>query len=126
MPFPLHIDLVRRTEAKLGRKLPASYVAKMCEDNGGEIEICDDHWSLYPIFDDTDRKRLKRTCNDILRETISAREWHSFPNEALAIGGDGDGDQLVLLAEPDSDSYTEAVYRWDHETGELTKIADEI
>jgi hypothetical protein len=124
MAFPLDIQFVKRTEAKLGRKLPLGYVAKMCRDNGGEVATGTDHWSLYPIFDDSDRKRLKRTCNDIVRETASAREWPDFPPEALAIGNNGGGDQLVLLADPQSDRYADAVYWWDQETGELNKVAD--
>ena len=86
MAFPLDIQFVTALEAKLGRKLPLGYVAKMCRDNGGEVAAGTDHWWLYPIFDDSDRKRLKRTCNDIVRETASAREWPDFPAEASPLG----------------------------------------
>jgi hypothetical protein len=124
MAFPLDIQFVKRTEVKLRRKLPLGYVAKMCRDNGGEVATGTDHWWLYPIFDDSDRKRLKRTCNDIVRETAQAREWPDFPAEALAIRNNGGGDQLVLLADPETDRYADAVYWWDHETGELDKVAE--
>lgn len=124
MAFPLDIQMVKRAEAKLGRKLPLGYVVKMCRDNGGEVNAGPDHWFLYPIFDDSDRKRLKRTCNDIIRETDAARKWTDFPPPALAIGSNGGGDQLVLLADPESDRYADAVYWWDHETGDLKKVAD--
>lgn len=124
MPFPLDIEFVRLTEAKLGRKLPLGYVAKLCRDNGGAVKGDTDLWWLYPIFDDSDRKRLKRTCSDILRETTSARRWPDFPPEALAIGHNGGGDKLVFLPEPTTDRYADAVYWWDHETGELNQVAD--
>jgi hypothetical protein len=65
MPFPISADMVKRTEAKLGRKLPLGYVARMCQDNGGEIATDEDDWEMFPIFDDSDKKRLKRTCNDL-------------------------------------------------------------
>lgn len=41
----------------------------MKRDNGGEVDTDDDTWVLYPFFDNSDRTRLKRTCNDIARET---------------------------------------------------------
>ncbi len=124
MAFPIDIALVRRAEDKLGRKLPLDYIVKMCRDNGGDIAAGTDSWLLYPIFDDSDRRRLKRTCNDIIRETAAAREWPDFPPEALAIGHNGGGDHLVLLAIPDGTRYSDEVFWWDHETGELHKVAD--
>jgi hypothetical protein len=124
MPFPLDIQFVKRAEAKLGRKLPLGYIAKMCRDNGGDVETGSDSWCLYPIFEDSDRKRLKRTCNDIVRESGLARVWPDFPPDAVAIGHNGGGDHLVFLADPESDRYADAVYWWDHETGELNCVAD--
>jgi hypothetical protein len=124
MPFPLDIQFVKRAQAKLGRKLPHGYVAKMCRDNGGEVATRTDTWWLFPIFDDSDRKRLKRTCNDIVRETASACKRPDFPTNALAIGHNGGGDMLVLLADPATDRYADVVYWWDHETGELSQVAD--
>ncbi|HXU00205.1 MAG TPA: SMI1/KNR4 family protein [Polyangia bacterium] len=124
MAFPLDIKFVKRAEEKLGRRLPLGYVAKMCRDNGGEVTAGGDLWWLYPIFDDGDRRRLKRTCNDILRETERAREWPEFPPEALAIGHDGGGDRLAFLPDPERDRYEDQVYRWDHETREMNQIAD--
>ena len=124
MAFALDIQFVKRAEAKLGRKLPLGYVARMCRDNGGEVTTGTEVWWLYPVFDDSDRKRLTRTCNDILRETESAREWRDFPTLALAIGHNGGGDKLVFLPDPETDRYGDPVYVWDHETGELNQVAD--
>ncbi len=124
MPFPLDIRFVKRAEEKLGRKLPQGYVAKMCLANGGKVATGTDEWNLYPIFDDSDRKMLKRTCNNIIRETASASSWPDFPADALAIGGNGCGDQLVFLADPESDRFAETVYWWDHETGTLNRVSE--
>jgi hypothetical protein len=124
MAFPLDIRFVKRAEGKLCRKLPLGYVVKMCHSNGGAVSTKTDSWTLFPIFDDSDRKRLKRTCNDIIREAAEARTRPGFPYNALAIGKNGGGDLLVLLAESETDRYEDAVYSWDHETDELTRVAD--
>ncbi|MGQ0634701.1 MAG: SMI1/KNR4 family protein [Planctomycetaceae bacterium] len=126
MPFSLDIGYVRRTEAKLGRQLPPNYVVLMCRSNGGGFEAHGDDWTLHPIFDDSDRQRLRRTCNDIVRETDAARQWPNFPPNALSIGSNGSGDHLLLLADPSSDHYDAVVYIWDHETGELLRAANDI
>ena len=126
MAFPVDIELVKRAEVKLSRKLPLGYVAKMCQHNGGEVATGTDSWDLFPIFDDSDKKRLKRTCNDIVRETQVAREWRGFPDCALAIGANGCGDKLVLLPDPNSDRFADAVQWWDHETGALNKVSDDF
>ena len=128
MAFPLDVRFVREAEAKLGRVLPTAYVAAMCQDNGGVVKVGRDRFQLYPILDSSDRKRLARTCNDIIRETMSARSWSGFPADALAIGHNGAGDLLVLLPDPSGDRYSDKPSRWDHETGELhviTKTIDE-
>ena len=126
MPFPIDMRFVRQSEAKLGRALPQGYVARMCKANGGEVRVGRDGFTLYPISDTSDRKRLARTCNDIVRETAKAREWTGFPLDALAIGHNGGGDKLVFLPRTDAPRFADAVYWWDHETGELHKAADDF
>src|SRR3954454_14735570 len=102
MPFPLDIQYVRRAEEKLGIKLPLGYVVSMCRHNGGSVRALDDWWQLYPILDDRDRKRLKRTCNDIVYQTRYARQSSpGFPPAAVAIARDGGGNELVFLPAAD-------------------------
>ena len=113
-----------QTQAKLGRVLPHGYVARMCRQNGGEVNAGQDVWELFPIFDGSDRKRLSRTCNDIVRETERARKRPDFPPAAIAIGANGSGDLLILLPDSDGERYADAVYWWDHETGAIEQVAD--
>ena len=127
MPFPIDIKFITDTEGKLGVKFPPSYVVRMVKANGGTLAAPPECWQLYPIFDSSDRTRLKRTCNDVVRETKAARDWPGFPPDAVAIGSNGGGDQLVFVPRVDApDLLADEVYWWDHETGELNKIGDDV
>lgn len=127
MPFPVEIKFINDAEAKLGVKFPASFVVKMTKLNGGSVATEIDDWQLFPFLDSSDRKRLARTCNDIVRETRSARESPHFPHEAVAIGANGGGDHLILLPQPDAPHLlSHEVFWWDHETGEIIQVADDF
>jgi hypothetical protein len=127
MPFPVDIKFINEAERKLGVKFPPSYVVRMGKSNGGQWDGPSGSWQLYPIFDTSDKKRLKRTCNDIVRQTILARDRPDFPPNAVAIGADGGGNELVFIPQPDTPNLlAHDVYAWDHETGELSKIADDF
>ena len=79
------------------------------------------------MFDTSDRKRLKRTSNDIVRETNSAKAWTGFPNDAVAIGCNDCGDYLIVLPEDDDESkIKDIVYGWDHETGKTRIVSPTI
>lgn len=124
MPFNLDDEHVRTAEGKLGGKLPDSYRRAMMAANGGEVATDLEDWYLYPIKDSTDKKRLARTCNDVVAETAHLAEWERFPRQALAIANNGEGDQLLFLRS--NDKFEAAVYCWSHETGELSKVADDF
>ena len=126
MPFPVDSVFIDRAAEKLGIRLPLSYIAHMQRSNGGDVEAADDTWQLYPIFDDSDKTRIKRTCNDIVRETKLAREWPDFPGNAVAIADNGTGDKLVFVPNESGERLAEVVYWWDHETGELAAVADDF
>ena len=119
MPFPVAELFIAETERKLGVSFPAAFRARMGRNNGGELSSAEDDWELYPFFDTSDRKRLSRTSNDIVRETASAREWRGFPPEAIAIAANGCGDQLVFLPVPGSTTLQPQPFIWLHETAEL-------
>ena len=59
MPFPIDLDQVQRTEAELGTIFPKSFVTRMLTDNGGDVEIDAEAWSLNPFRDTGDRSRIK-------------------------------------------------------------------
>jgi len=124
MPFTLDDKFLLSAEEKLGAKLPDSYRQAMMAANGGEVASGLDDWYLYPIMDSTDRKRLARTCNDVVAESMRLAGWERFPRQALAIANNGEGDQLIFLRS--DDRYGPAVYCWSHESGELTKVAEDF
>lgn len=127
MPFPVDERYIAEAEQKLGVRLPEAYRAKLERENGGELPTPPDAWRLYPVRDASDRKRLKRTCNDMVLETHRAREWTGFPPTAVTIGSNGGGDQLVFLPGPEQPAVLgPALYWWDHETGNLNQIVEDV
>jgi hypothetical protein len=126
MPFPVDSIFIDRAAEKLGIRLPLSYIAHMQRSNGGEVDAADDTWQLFPIYDDSDKKRIARTCNDIVRETKVAREWTGFPPNGVAIASNGTGDKLVFLPNEANERLAEQVYWWDHETGEVHEVAEDF
>ena len=127
MPFPIDIKYINETEAKLGVKFPAAFVNKMTKLNGGSVNSPTDSWELYPFFDTSDRKRLARTSNDIVRETMYSRKSDHFPSDGVAIGSNGCGDHLILLPQSDAPQFlSHEIYWWDHETGEVFQVADDF
>ncbi len=76
----------------------------------------------------SDRPRIKRTTAGIDRETAWARaNIDEFPQTAVVIGANGGGDLLVLLPlEADPTTLQRTVSRFDHETGELERVAGDF
>jgi hypothetical protein len=58
------------------------------------------------------RQRAPRATSST--ETTEARSWPGFPTDAVAIAGNGTGDQLIARGG--------AVEWWDHETGETHAV----
>ena len=124
MPFPVDISCVLKAEARLGQELPTAHVASMLGKNGGDVNAAGQSRCLHPILDDTDKVRLKRTCNDIVYETREARDWEGFPEAAVSIAHDGAGNYLLLMPDPgQTKRLAEVVFRWDHETREIEPVA---
>lgn len=126
MAFPLDEKYIRETETEFNVKFPTEFKNRMTKSNGGELLISDKFkFELYPFFDKTDRKRISRTCNHIGLETKNAREWNGFPDNVIAIGADGYGNQLILTHNGNG-NLTEELYFWNHETRQMEKIAESI
>lgn len=121
MPFTISDEQLVLTEQALNATLPEEYRQAMKVDNGGEINTDEDDWILYPIKDTSDRKRLSRTCNHILNETMACRGYEHFPQNAVALAGNGVGDQLIFLKE--GGQFQDKVFLWFHETGDVQMLA---
>ena len=83
MPFPIAAAEIAKTEIKTGFTFPPGLKSRLAEDNGGELEVAGDCWQLIPFLDGSDRKRIARTCNDIVRETARMRVGGVFRQTRL-------------------------------------------
>jgi hypothetical protein len=124
VPFDVSESFVKKLEVEIGARLPESFRLSIMSENGGQIETDDDVWFQFPIADTSDRKRLSRTCNHILKETQSAKGWLGFPQQALAIAENGSGDYLVFLK--DGSSFSTQVFVWRHESASIYEIANDF
>ena len=111
MGFPVDEPYIVAAEQALGRDLPPALTSRLRRNNGGEIRTEDMDWTLYPVYDSTDRTRISRTANHIVRESARWLAWHGFPEGAVAIAEDGCGNALIVLAGSDE------IRVWNHETG---------
>ena len=126
MPFPIELKFIKESEEKLNVNFPRIFKEKMMKENGGELEGDDYFFMLNPFFDKSNKKRISRTCNDIIQETKSAKGFgDSFPSNGIAIGSDNSGNQLILLPKT-LNNLGEKIYFWNHETAETVKVADNI
>ncbi|MEP5762769.1 MAG: SMI1/KNR4 family protein [Litoreibacter sp.] len=124
MPWPVAEKYIEDCESKLGFTLPETYRVTMMNDNGGVVVCEGDTWNLHPIWDKSDKKRLKRTANDVARETNEMASWTGWPDDAVCIAYNGTGDVLMFLG--GSSSCDPTVHRWNHETGQTRKIASDF
>ena len=102
MPFSVDDGRIAAAEKALGRRLPDGLRGRLRQENGGEIEAAGIVWYLHPIFDDSDRGRLRRTAtSNVVHETQEARAAFEvlFPEGAIVIANDGGGDYLLLLSD---------------------------
>ena len=127
MPFSLDNKYIIETEKELGVVFPDNFKSKMTQENGGELETENDNWQLFPFFDKSDKKRIRRTCNHIGLETKQAKEWGNFPTSGIAIASNGSGDILILLPKTENENeLSNEIFIWYHETGQIKKVADNI
>lgn len=111
MAFPTDESRIRAAEEALGRSFPDALRQRLMTENGGEIDDVDEgYWFLYPVYDNSDRRRLARSANHVVKETETWRsEAHGFPPDAVAVADDQEGNAIILL--PGDDRF----YLWDHE-----------
>jgi hypothetical protein len=127
MPFPITETELAKTEEKIGIRFPESFRTAMIAENGGSVITDEDQWDLFPFFDTSDRKRLARTSNDILRETEEARKWQGFPADGWAISNNGFGDHMFFRrSAADPTRFKDIVYTYWHETGKIAVLAKDF
>ncbi len=113
MPFSLEENYIAAAEQQIGGRLPSAYRLMMMQENGGLVRLGSENWWLHPVFDTSDKKRLKRTCNHIVHETNTRFGIGGFPENGVEIAHNGSGDSLLFLKE--GEDYLESVYLFDHE-----------
>lgn len=124
MSWPVAESYVEACEKALGSRFPESYRVAVMNLNGGAVQCDGDTWKLHPIWDKSDKKRLKRTANDVARETNAMASWAGWPSNAICIAANGTGDALVFLT--GSNSTDDAIYRWSHETGRTKEVSKDF
>ena len=124
MPFDLSEDQLKTTESEIGAKFPDSYRRLMMQSNGGEIAANSDIWNLIPLRDTSDRKRISRTANHVVSETMSLSGFPAWHENAYAIAENGTGDALVMFQ--DGDRFEPQVFFWCHEDGALELVAEDF
>ena len=122
MSFPTTEACIEAAEAALAIRFPRPWRDRLLRTNGGEVELAEGTWQVFPVQDVSDRKRAGRTANHLVRETAVARGSHGFPADAVAIADDGFGNYLVLLPAPSGRDLEDQIYFWDHETGQCTAV----
>ncbi|MGQ2985197.1 SMI1/KNR4 family protein [Flavobacterium sp.] len=123
--MPVDIKYIVETEKELNIGFPEKFREKMMLLNGGEVVTENDDWNLFPFFDKSDKKRISRTCDHIALETLNARKWAGFPENAVAIAANGCGDLLILKPSIHNTMILdETIFIWFHETGTIEALAD--
>lgn len=88
---------VNATEAAMKLEFPRAFKQRMMEQNGGEVQIGGEAWWLYPFRDETDRRSLRKTSDDMRHAT---QQLHAdeigFPEDGVAIAHNVAGDILFL------------------------------
>ncbi|EIQ01764.1 putative glucan synthasis protein [Opitutaceae bacterium TAV1] len=127
MPFPISESEIEKTETRIGIRFPESFRNAMMSDNGGEVITDEDQWELFPFLDTSDRKRISRTSNDILRETAESRKWRGFPESGWSVANNGFGDHILFIrSKADPSKFEDTVYTFWHETGTIKILAKDF
>lgn len=94
MAYDVDEKYIISTEQKLGIRFPESYRRSIMKNNGGVAlfppngdEDDQEDWQLLSIYDDSDKKRLKRTALDLIYE--NKQFWNAedleWPKDFYAI-----------------------------------------
>ena len=123
MAFPTTEPFIAAAERELGVRLPREFRERLLARNGGELSTAGDDWQVFPVLDLSNRRAMGRSAGHLVLENQSARAWKGFPQGAVAIAANGEGDLLVLLAEGPVGRLNPQVNVWNHETRQCTPAA---
>jgi hypothetical protein len=71
MPFPTIERFVLRAETELQCEFPGDYRALTLASNGSELSTADDDWQVFPVLDDSDRKKGSRDREGCLHRSFT-------------------------------------------------------
>ncbi|MGV8881408.1 MAG: CbrC family protein [Rhodoglobus sp.] len=114
---------IERIEEYLGSRLPPYLRDRLAAENGFGIDdsagVTGERWTILPVLDRSDRKRMTATAYDMMHASTQARTidrvstpgfgepkpGHPFPASAVVIGhGHSREVRLALMANPDDSS----------------------
>ncbi|MGG0740959.1 SMI1/KNR4 family protein [Niallia taxi] len=107
---------ISAAEEKLGAAFPVQFHQLYKLVNNAEIG----EWLLFPI---KDRKNVKKTWDDIVRQNIEARK-EGLAEGWVVVGEDGTGDKLCLKTS--NGLMEQEIYIWYHEDGVAEQIAPSL
>jgi len=117
VPFPVSEMHIEREEADLGVLLPIELRNRLRQGNGGEVKVDGEVFYLHRVWDPTDRRRMKRSANHMLRETITARKLTGFPPGAVSLAVNNYGDRLIVRP------LRETIEGWSREDGSIFAVS---
>jgi hypothetical protein len=100
MGLPVDDERIAETEARLGRPLPEGFRELTKQSNGGtSIKVGGTSFDVYAVWDPSDRKRMGRSANHVIRETESMyRDLGDFlPAGGVILASNAGGDPLIQL-----------------------------
>ena len=119
--------MLRREEERLGVRLGDALRRTLRWDNGFELELRGALWVLHPVFDDSSRQAIARTCDHLARVNQHLREsplGELVPEAHLAIASSQDGD--LLLSPVRDDALAEEVWLWGLRGGALERVVGDV
>jgi hypothetical protein len=120
MSFPTTEANVATAERNLSVSLPREYRERLISINGGELSTGGDSWVVFPVADSA-QLPSKRT-KDIVTETRMARNLQGFPDGAVAIASNADGDFLVFVPKDNLKHLDPQVQLWSRETHQCKSV----
>lgn len=118
MAFPASLERIEEAEAQLGITFPAGLRARPARQNGGDLWIEDESWTLFPVWDPATKRTAARSASHVVRETADFHEGYAgaVPSNAVVVGDNEGGDYLLLVGVPPRPAI------WRHEADDLVPV----